>query len=136
MDPVDQSNNAEGSGDADFTQNNNIPIINQVLVAENDCDQTDEQTLVELILQTCTNFDALNNIDSITQTNDATATHVDDIFQDNTGSFSQVMTLNNDCDATTISDDGDNSADCKNDSAANAIGPVDQTNTQQVVMMS
>ena len=37
--PVDQSNNADGSGDADFTQNNNIPTINQVLVAENDCDQ-------------------------------------------------------------------------------------------------
>ena len=44
--PVDQTNNAFGSGDADFTQNNNIPTINQVLIAENDCDQTDEQTVV------------------------------------------------------------------------------------------
>ena len=34
--------------------------------------------------------DAFNTIDSITQTNDAEGTHVDDIFQDNTGSFSQV----------------------------------------------
>ena len=42
--PVDQANNADGSGDADFTQNNNIPTINQVIVAENDCDQSDEQS--------------------------------------------------------------------------------------------
>ena len=42
--PVGQSNDAEGSGDADFTQNNNIPTINQVIDAENDCDQSDEQT--------------------------------------------------------------------------------------------
>ena len=42
--PVSQSNGATGSGDADFTQNNNIPTINQVIVAENDCDQSDEQT--------------------------------------------------------------------------------------------
>ena len=72
---------------------------------------------------------AFNGIDSITQINDATGTHVDDIFQDNTGSFSQVMTLNNGCDATTITDDGDNFADCHNDSAENSIGPVGQTNT-------
>ena len=40
------------------------------------------------------------------------------------------MTLNNDCDATTFSDDGDNSADCNNDSGSRiAIGPVAQTNT-------
>ena len=29
--PVDQYNDADGSGDADFTQNNNIPTINQVI---------------------------------------------------------------------------------------------------------
>ena len=52
-----------------------------------------------------------NSIDSITQINAAEGTHVDDIFQDNTGSFSQVLTLNNGCDATTFTDDGDNSAD-------------------------
>ena len=51
---------------------------------------------------------------SITQSNDAQGTHVDDIFQDNTGSFSQVMTLNNGCDATTFTDDGDNNAQCEN----------------------
>ena len=62
------------------------------------------------------------HIDSITQTNDATGTHVDDIFQDNTGSFSQVMTLNNGCDATTFTDSGDNFAECSNDSAFNDIG--------------
>ena len=55
---------------------------------------------------------AQNFIDSIAQTNDAEGTHVDDIFQDNTGAFSQVMTLNNGCDATTFSDGGDNSAHC------------------------
>ena len=109
--PVDQSNDADGSGDADFTQNNNIPTINQVIVAENDCDQSDEQTAVGSNFAVCSNFDAFNTIDSITQTNDAEGTHVDDIFQDNTGSFSQVMTLNNGCDATTFSDDGDNDAD-------------------------
>ena len=37
--PVAQINGADGSGDADFTQNNNIPTINQVIAAENDCDQ-------------------------------------------------------------------------------------------------
>ena len=42
--PVGQTNDADGSGDADFTQNNNIPTINQVIDAENDCDQSDEQT--------------------------------------------------------------------------------------------
>ena len=42
-------------------------------------------------------------------------------FQDNTGSFSQVMTLNNGCDATTFTDSGDNSADCHNDLADNEI---------------
>ena len=46
-------------------------------------------------------------------------THVDDIFQDNTGSFSQVLTLNNGCDATTFSDSGDNLAICHNESAEN-----------------
>ena len=56
-------------------------------------------------------------------------THVDDIFQDNTGAFSQVMTLNNGCDATTFSSSGDNLAICNNDNAQNLIGPVDQTNT-------
>ena len=57
------------------------------------------------------------------------ATHVDDIFQDNTGSFSQVMTLNNGCDATTFTDGGDNSADCDNELQQNFIGPVAQTNS-------
>ena len=38
------------------------------------------------------------------------------------------MTLNNGCDATTFTDNGDNSADCHNDVAENFIGPVDQTN--------
>ena len=42
--PVGQTNDADGAGDADFTQNNNIPTINQVLVVENDCDQSDEQS--------------------------------------------------------------------------------------------
>ena len=32
--PVIQSNDAVGSGDADFTQNNNIPTINQVVAAK------------------------------------------------------------------------------------------------------
>ena len=44
-----------------------------------------------------------NVINNIAQTNDAEGTHVDDIFQDNTGAFSQVLTLNNGCDATTFS---------------------------------
>ena len=38
------------------------------------------------------------------------------------------MTLNNGCDATTFSDDGDNSAICDNDLAENFIGPVVQSN--------
>ena len=41
--PVGQTNDADGAGDADFTQNNNIPTINQVIDAQNDCDQSDEQ---------------------------------------------------------------------------------------------
>ena len=126
---VGQSNSAEGSGDADFTQNNNIPTINQVIDAGNDCDQTDEETASGGNFADCTNFDPFNFLNPITQTNDATATHVDDIFQDNTGSFSQVITLNNGCDATTFTDNGDNSADCNNDSVQNSIGPVGQTNT-------
>ena len=127
--PVFQLNGAEGSGDADFTQNNNIPTISQVMDVENDCDQSDQQTADGGNFADCRNFDPINDIDSITQTNDATATHVDDIFQDNTGSFSQDMTLNNDCDATTFTDDGDNDAECNNNSAENSIGPVAQTNT-------
>ncbi|HTH21049.1 MAG TPA: hypothetical protein VL854_02425, partial [Nitrososphaeraceae archaeon] len=125
--PVDQSNTATGSGDADFTQNNNMPTINQVITAQNDCDQTDAQSAEGSNFAECGNFSGpsgANNIDSITQTNDATGTHVDDIFQDNTGSFSQVMTLNNGCDATTFTDDGDNSAGCGNDDAQNVIGNV------------
>ena len=70
----------------------------------------------------------MSDIDEITQTNDATGTHVDDIFQDNGGSFSQIMTLNNGCDATTFTDDGDNFAECSNDFATNAIEPVTQIN--------
>ena len=127
--PVFQFNDADGSGDADFTQNNNIPTINQVIEAENDCDQSDEQSAAGSNSAVCSNDFAFNAIDSITQVNDADGTHVDDIFQDNTGAFSQIMTLNNDCDATTFTDDGDNFADCNNDRAANAIGPVAQTNT-------
>ena len=69
--PVDQSNDADGSGDADFTQNNNIPTINQVIVAENDCDQSDEQSAAGDNFAFCNNDDVLNLIDSITQTNDA-----------------------------------------------------------------
>ena len=85
--------------------------------------------LLEVILQSAVMLVLLMLLTSITQANDADGTHVDDIFQDNTGSFSQTMTLNNDCDATTFTDDGDNSADCNNDLAANSIGPVAQTNT-------
>ena len=84
---------------------------------------------MELILQSAVMTMCRNEIDSITQTNDARATHVDDIFQDNTGSYSQVLTLNNGCDATTFTDDGDNSAVCDNDEAENFIGPVAQTNS-------
>ena len=109
--PVDQSNTATGSGDADFTQNNNIPTINQVIDAQNDCDQADEQSAEGDNFASCNNF-AFNNVFPITQINDAEGTHVDDIFQDNTGSFSQIMTLNNGCDATTFSSSGDNGAAC------------------------
>ena len=127
--PVDQDNAADGSGDADFTQNNNIPVINQVIVAENDCDQSDEQSAEGDNFADCDNDDIRNFIDSITQTNVAEGTHVDDIFQDNTGAFSQVLTLNNGCDATTFSFSGDNLAICGYDNAQNLIGPVGQTNT-------
>ena len=47
--PVDQSNDAQGSGDADISQKNNIPVIKQQIVAENDCDQLDQQSAVDLI---------------------------------------------------------------------------------------
>ena len=100
--PVSQQNNVLGEGDADFTQNNNIPTINQVLVAENDCDQSDEQSAQGDNSAICTNNDVRNTFSSIIQKNSAFGTHVDDIFQDNTGAFSQVMTLNNGCDATTF----------------------------------
>ena len=125
--PVSQLNDADGSGDADFTQNNNIPTINQVLVADNDCNQSDEQTADGTNFAICSNDDVSNSLSVITQTNDASATHVDDIFQDNIGSFSQVLTLNNGCDATTFTDSGDNDADCTNE-AVNSIGPVLQAN--------
>ena len=127
--PVGQINNADGSGDADFTQNNNLPVINQVIVAENDCDQSDAQSAEGDSFADCDNDDIRNFIDSITQTNGAEGTHVDDIFQDNTGAFSQVLTLNNGCDATTFSSSGDNLAICGYDNAQNLIGPVAQTNT-------
>ena len=55
--PVEQANDADGSGDADFTQNNNIPTINQVIVAENDCDQSDEQTADGDNFAICSNDD-------------------------------------------------------------------------------
>ena len=58
--PVDQSNTATGSGDADFTQNNNIPTINQVIDAENDCDQSDEQSAEGDNFAICSNDDAHN----------------------------------------------------------------------------
>ena len=67
-----QENDADGSGDADFTQNNNIPTINQVIDAENDCDQSDEQTASGSNSAFCSNSDPENTIDSITQDNDAT----------------------------------------------------------------
>ena len=53
--PLTQSNDAVGSGDADFTQNNNIPTINQVIEAENDCDQSDEQTADGTNFASCSN---------------------------------------------------------------------------------
>ena len=124
--PVSQFSDALGSGDADFTQNNNIPTINQVLVAENDCDQSDEQSADGSNEAICGNS-AQNFINNIAQTNDAEGTHVDDIFQDNTGSFSQVMTLNNGCDATTFSSGGDNYVQCDK-ILQNSIGAVSQTN--------
>ena len=124
--PVRQTNDAVGSGDADFTQNNNIPTINQVAATQNDCDQSDEQTASGNNEATCAAA-AVNSIDSITQINDAEGTHVDDIFQDNSGAFSQVATVNNGCDATTFTFSGDNEADCAA-SASNFIGPVVQDN--------
>ncbi|HTH23337.1 MAG TPA: hypothetical protein VL854_14050, partial [Nitrososphaeraceae archaeon] len=126
--PVSQQNNVLGEGDADFRQNNNIPTINQVLVAENDCDQSDEQSAQGDNSAICTNNDVRNTFSSIIQKNSAFGTHVDDIFQDNTGAFSQVMTLNNGCDATTFSSSGDNDATCTNDFVQNFIGPVEQVN--------
>ena len=125
--PVGQINDADGSGDADFTQNNNIPTINQVIDAQNDCDQSDEQTAEGSNVAICDNS-VQNFIDNIAQTNDAEGTHVDDIFQDNSAAFSQVMTLNNGCDATTFSSGGDNSAHCDN-IEQNFIGPVGQLNS-------
>ena len=127
--PVIQLNDADGSGDADFTQNNNIPIVNQVAEAENDCDQSDEQGAEgDNDAEVCQIF-ARNLIDSLSQTNDAEGTHVDDIFQDNQGAFSQVMTLNNDCDATTFSTSGDNLVRCITNGGNTIDEPVSQTNT-------
>ena len=60
--PVTQENDADGSGDADFTQNNNIPTINQVIDAENDCDQSDEQTASGSNSAFCSNSDPENTI--------------------------------------------------------------------------
>jgi hypothetical protein len=122
-----QSNTAIGSGDADFTQNNNIPTINQVIAIENDCDQIDAQTASGSNFAACHNDASATNSfeDEITQSNVASGTHVDDIFQDNIASFSQVMTIGNDCDSTTFTDDGDNNAVCSNDNADNRIDPVD-----------
>ena len=68
--PVIQSSDALGSGDADITQNNNIPTINQVLVVENDCDQSDEQSADGSNEAICGNS-AQNFINNIAQTNDA-----------------------------------------------------------------
>ena len=111
---VSQLNDADGSGDADFTQNNNMPTISQALFAENDCDQSDEQSAEGDNLAVCSNDNAINNIAFISQINDAQGTHVDDIFQDNTAALSQVLTLNNGCDATTFTISGDNFAICTN----------------------
>ena len=124
---VSQLNDADGSGDADFTQNNNMPTISQALFAQNDCDQSDEQLAEGDDFAVCSNDSPLNIISSIVQINDAEGTHVDDIFQDNTGALSQVLTLNNGCDGTTFSFSGDNVANCTNE-VTNVIGPVFQEN--------
>ena len=94
--PVDQSNFATGSDAADISQNNDITSMNQVLVANNDCDQSSPGDNLAF----CVNS-AFNDIDSITQENDADGDQFSDILQDNDAAFSQVLDVNNDCNAAT-----------------------------------
>ena len=65
------NNDAKGSGDADFTQNNNIPTINQVIEQRMIVTNQMNSQLLDLILQRAVMTMRTISIDSITQTNDA-----------------------------------------------------------------
>ena len=69
-----------------------------------------------LILQICSNDDSFNDIEPITQTNDAIVG--DDTVQSNFVGVVQDMQLENVCDETGV---GDNSAECDNDERSNSL---------------
>ena len=97
--PVDQSNDAEGGQVADISQNNDITSMNQVLLANNDCDQSGPGDNLAQCANSAANF--IDDVTGITQENDASGDEFTDILQDNNAAFSQVVDLNNNCDEST-----------------------------------
>ena len=107
--PVGQSNDADGSQLADISQNNDITSMNQVLLANNDCDQSGPGDNLAQCTNSAGNF--IDQFTGITQGNDANGDEFSDISQDNNAAFSQAVDVNNNCDASTTSAIRDNEVD-------------------------
>jgi segregation and condensation protein B len=130
--PVNQFNEATGSGSAAIWQNNeidgddaaDIPGVNQVVVADNSCDEAGPGTNFAVC-----DLESENIIDSITQDNVVIGASESTVtFQDNRAVISQVVGNENDCDETSTGA-GNNEASCISDNFVdNFIGPLDQDN--------
>ena len=104
---VTQTNGATGGDDVLIDQENNLAVT-QVTSANNNCDSTASNVAI------CSNFNAGNDIDDITQENTASAGGFASITQSNDATINQNVDLLNSCDESGA---GINSADCDNDDA-------------------
>ena len=116
--PLSQTNDATGEEEATIAQTNQIDIT-QNLGAVNDCDESGSGDN----FATCDN-DALNSIESITQTNTGVASGDDSVSQFNFVGINQNLQTTNDCDE---SGGGNNEKECTINSS-NEIGNIVQTN--------
>ena len=117
--PITQTNNAQGADTSTVTQSNEIQVT-QNLQGVNDCDESG----AGYNFATC-QTDLVNEIESITQTNDFSAMGAEVHDQSNFFGVTQNLAATNDCDE---SGNGNNNANCSITST-NHIGAVSQVNT-------
>ena len=117
--PITQTNNAQGADTSTVTQSNEIQVT-QNMQGVNDCDESGDGSN----FASCQTH-LVNEILSVEQTNDFSASGAEVHDQSNFFGVTQNLAATNDCDE---SGNGDNNANCSITST-NHIGAVSQVNT-------